>query len=52
MSLKTLTYKNEKINVSRAIGDFVVKRRDGIPAYQLASVIDDLELGVNFVVRG
>ena len=45
-------YKNEKINVSQAMGDFVVKRRDGIPAYQLASVMDDLELGVNFVVRG
>ncbi|MEC9297193.1 MAG: glutamate--tRNA ligase family protein [SAR324 cluster bacterium] len=52
VSFKTLTYKNEKINVSQAMGDFVVKRRDGIPAYQLASVMDDLELGVNFVVRG
>jgi len=52
VSFKTFTHKTEKINVSQAMGDFVVKRRDGIPAYQLASVMDDLELGVNFVVRG
>ena len=52
VSLKTLTNKIEKINVTQAMGDFVIKRRDGIPAYQLASVMDDIELGVNFVVRG
>jgi len=32
--------------------DFVIRRRDGIPAYQLASVVDDLYFGVNLVVRG
>ncbi len=52
VSFKTFTHKTVKINVSQAMGDFVVKRRDGIPAYQLASVMDDLELGVNLVVRG
>ena len=49
---KTFTDKVEKINVDHVIGDFVIKRRDGLPAYQLASLIDDLELGVNLVVRG
>jgi glutamyl-tRNA synthetase len=36
----------------RDMGDFVIRRRNGDPAYQLASVIDDEDLGVNFVVRG
>ena len=34
------------------MADSVIKRRDGLPAYQLASIMDDLELGVNLVVRG
>ena len=32
--------------------DFVLRRKDGIPAYQLASVVDDLHFGVNLIVRG
>ena len=32
--------------------DFVVKRRDGLFAYQLAVVADDIEQGVNHIVRG
>lgn len=31
---------------------FIVKRRDGIPAYHLASLVDDEYFGVNAVVRG
>jgi len=32
--------------------NFVVKRRDGLPAYQLTSIVDDLFYGVDLVVRG
>ena len=32
--------------------DFVVRKKDGYPAYQLTSIVDDLYFGVDLVVRG
>ncbi|WP_373494467.1 glutamate--tRNA ligase family protein [Aquiflexum sp.] len=32
--------------------DFIVRKKDGLPAYQLTSVVDDLYFGVDLVVRG
>ena len=34
------------------VGDFVIRRKDGLYAYQLAVVIDDAEQRVNRIVRG
>jgi glutamyl-Q tRNA(Asp) synthetase len=39
-------------DVARVVGDFVLKRADGIWSYQLAVVVDDAQQGVTDIVRG
>ena len=39
-------------DLKRDCGDFILRRSDGVYAYQLAVVVDDAWMGVNQVVRG
>ena len=63
-SLKHLGLKNDKVqfcdsimgdyvqSLIQDIGDFVLRRRDGLISYQLAVVIDDHLQGVTEIIRG
>lgn len=52
ISFNDLLLKCCNIQLSDHIPDFIVRRKDGIPAYQIASLCDDLRMGVNLIVRG
>ncbi|OKL41086.1 glutamate--tRNA ligase family protein [Pontibacter flavimaris] len=40
------------VNLAEEMPDFVVQRKEGIPAYQIASLANDLDMGINTIVRG
>lgn len=45
-------YGHQSVNLAQHVGDFIIRRKDGAWAYQLAVVVDDALMGVNEVVRG
>ena len=45
-------YGPQQVNLATEVGDFIIRRKDGAWAYQLAVVIDDALMGINEVVRG
>ena len=42
----------QSFHAQQDIGDFIIKRADGLHAYHLAMVLDDASLGVTDIVRG
>ncbi|MFI5162586.1 MAG: glutamate--tRNA ligase family protein [Sphingobacteriales bacterium] len=52
ISVNTLQQGIFKTDLPTNMQDFVVRKKDGYPAYQLASLVDDLHFGVDLVVRG
>jgi len=45
-------FGGQKFAAGKDFGDFIVWRGDGVPAYQLACVVDDAEMQISEVVRG
>jgi len=41
-----------QVRLGQDMGDFIVRKKDGDPAYQIGSVADDLRLGTTLIVRG
>jgi glutamyl-tRNA synthetase len=52
LELQDRTSGTQICNVSEELGDFVVYKSDGSPAYQLAVVVDDIAMEVTEVLRG
>ncbi len=40
------------INLHEVMRHFIIRRRDGVSAYQVASLADDIDFGINVIVRG
>ena len=41
-----------RVPLGALMPDFVIRKKDGVAAYQVASVVDDLRLGTSLIVRG
>lgn len=52
IGFRDLNYGYREENLERDCGDFILRRSDGVYAYQLAVVVDDGSMGVTEVVRG
>lgn len=44
--------KTIEATLPHTMHDFIVRKKDGFPAYQLSSVVDDLHFGIDLIIRG
>lgn len=47
-----LRVEGQEVELCRAMGDFVLWRKEDLPAYQLVSLVDDLDDRITLIVRG
>jgi len=52
LSVDTLTRGIINLALPAEMKNFIVRKKDGYPAYQLTSLLDDLHFGVDLIVRG
>lgn len=52
INIKLYRSKTESYVLPPAMKDFVIRKKDGFPAYQLCSVADDLHFGIDLIIRG
>jgi glutamyl-tRNA synthetase len=52
LEVKNLSGSFIKAALPSHMRDFVVRKKDGFPAYQLASLVDDLHFNIDLIVRG
>jgi glutamyl-tRNA synthetase len=47
-----LSLEISNVPLSETMGDFIIRTKNGSPSYQIASLLDDMELGINLIIRG
>ena len=52
IQIEDLHLGHQQWNLTTEVGDFIIRRKDTLIAYQLAVVVDDINQGVNHVIRG
>ena len=52
IQFEDLSLGTQSQNLNQDVGDFVLRRNDGLFTYQLAVVVDDAQQGITHVVRG
>ena len=52
IEFEDLELGSQKEDLNKQVGDFVLRRNDGLFTYQLAVVVDDAQQGITHIVRG
>lgn len=52
LQVRSITGETTGATLPVEMHQFIVRRKDGLPAYQLTSVVDDIHFGIDCIVRG